>query len=64
MDEQRGPVEPGERRPARQLERPPSERYMAADDTATADVAPPPVARAIVVALLAAIVGGVAIAVG
>jgi hypothetical protein len=37
---------------------------MAADDIATADVAPPPVARAIVVAFLAAIVGGVAIAVG
>ena len=64
MDERPSTAEPGERRPAHQLERPPSERYATADDTATADAAPPPMVRAIVIAFLAAIVGGLAIAIG
>ena len=68
MDDQPATVEPGERRPARRLERPPSERFAATDAPPTpADAtpagAPPPVARAIVAAFLAAIGGGVALAV-
>jgi hypothetical protein len=63
MDDQPSAVEPGDRRPARQLERPPSERYAASELPDPPEEATPPLARAIVAAFLAAIAGGVAIAV-
>lgn len=68
MDDQPATVEPGERRPASRLDRPPSERYAATQAPATpADPTPagatPPISRAIVAAFLAAIAGGMALAV-
>lgn len=62
MDETQ-PTEPGEHRPARALDHAPSDRYRGIE-AAEEDARPsPPIARAIVFALLAAIVGGIAIAV-
>lgn len=55
--------EPGERRPARTLDHAPSDRYRETEATEEATGPSPPVARAIVFALLAAIAGGIAIAI-
>jgi hypothetical protein len=63
VDETPTTRDPGERRPARTLDHAPSDRYRE-DETAQDDVAPPPpVARAIVFALLTAVVGAIAIAI-
>lgn len=55
--------DPGERRPARPLERAPSERYIDAEASEDDSTPSPPVVRALVLALLAAIIGALAIAV-
>jgi len=63
VDDTQPTNEPGERRPTRTLDHAPSERYREIE-AVEEDAGPsPPVARAIVFALLAAIVGGVAIAI-
>ena len=63
VDETPTTRDPGERRPARTLDHAPSDRYRE-DEPPQDDVAPPPpVARAIVFALLTAVVGSIAIAI-
>lgn len=63
VDETPSSTGPGERRPARTLEHAPSDRYREAEGPPDDAAPPPPVARAVVYAVLAAIVGGIAIAV-
>ena len=65
MDDPPSTEDPGERRPGRTLERPPSERYREAEAVETAEEATssPPTARAVAFAVLAAIGGAVAIAI-
>lgn len=63
MDDTPPTDDPGERRPTRTLERAPSERYRDAEPVEETAEPAPPVARAVVLALLASIAGGVAIAV-
>lgn len=55
--------DPGERRPARTLDHAPSERYRQSEPPQDDTAPPPPIARALVFAFLAAMVGGVAIAI-
>jgi hypothetical protein len=64
VDDERPTGVPGERRPERQLERPPSDRYRDDAEPRPADEAPTAGPRGIVGAIVAALVGAIAIAVG
>jgi FtsH-binding integral membrane protein len=55
---------PGDRRPARQLDRPPSERYRSNEEAPEATIERPQSARGIAAAVIAALAGALAIAVG
>ncbi|HSL76296.1 MAG TPA: hypothetical protein VK867_05085 [Candidatus Limnocylindrales bacterium] len=55
---------PGDRRPGRQLDRPPSDRYGGDEPAAEAIAEGPPFARGIAAAVVAAMAGGIGIAVG
>jgi hypothetical protein len=55
---------PGDRRPGRQLDRPPSDRYGADVQAPDATTARPPFARGLAAAIVAAVAGAIVIAVG
>ena len=63
VDDTRPTDEPGEQRPAHTLDHAPSDRFRETEAAGEEAGPSPPVARAIVFALLAAIVGGIAIAI-
>ena len=64
MDAPPPPAGPGDRRPDRQLDRPPSERYRTEQAAVEAIAERPPFARGLAAAFAAAIAGAIAIAVG
>jgi hypothetical protein len=63
VDDTRPTNDPGERRPTRTLDHAPSDRYRETEAAEEDAASSPPVARGIAFALLAAMVGGIAIAV-